>query len=134
MGSWRRALGPTLYGVVGNVIRLTLVLELSYHVLRGPRPVLILALALASYLVAWLVFRAVLRAKALCETYIVSLRRTALAELASTVLVLAGVFSMLVVIPDRWYRGFAENSPLFALFVLAGAVVGLSAAGVAGTP
>ena len=58
------------------------------------------------------------------ERYGVSLRRTALVEGASTVLVLAGVFSMLIVIPERWFRGLAENSPFYALFVLAGAAVG----------
>jgi hypothetical protein len=124
MRPWRRALGPTLYGVMGNVIGLTLVLELNYHVLRAPRPLLILILTLASYLVAWLGFRGVLRVRTLGERYGVSLRRTVWSELASTVLVLAGVFSVLVVIPERWLPGFAENSPFFALFVLAGAAVG----------
>ena len=58
------------------------------------------------------------------KRYGTSLRRTTMVELVSTVLVLAGVFSALIVIPDRWFRGYAENSPFYALFVLAGAVAG----------
>jgi hypothetical protein len=120
--SWGRALGASLYSVTGNALGLMpVVIYLYFFVPAGDAGPMIL---LAPLLVGWLFFRAPLLATRPGGSYWVALRRTLLTEIISTILVMVGMLSVLIILPKRWYFTSEPSSPYFWVFFLLGAIVG----------
>jgi catechol 2,3-dioxygenase-like lactoylglutathione lyase family enzyme len=122
IATWRRALGLTVYSVTGNVAGLILVLAFYYFFLpdgdTGP------TIFLPPFVVGWLIFRAPLVASASGGAYRAAVRKSLLAEIISTSLVMAGMFPVMFLLSNRWFRGIKLDSPLFWGFVSLGALAG----------
>ena len=110
-----------MYSVTGNAAGLLLVIAFLHFFLPDGGGPLILVPPL---LIGWLIFRAPLVATRPGGRYWIAVRRTLLAELISTILVLTGMFSVLILLSEWWDVSANDlSSRLFWGFVLLGAIV-----------
>jgi uncharacterized membrane protein len=124
--SWRRALGATVYSVIGNTVGLLMLLTV-YDALLPNRSIGLLVL-LAPLLVGWLAFRAPLLGARLRTGYLRAAGRALLTELISTCLVMAGLFPVLYLGVIHWLAGQNELARpawwgIVGLAALAGALL-----------
>jgi uncharacterized membrane protein len=124
--SWRRALGSTVYSVIGNTAGLLALLAFYYFFVPngsiGP-----IAL-LAPLLVGWLAFRAPQLGARLRMGYPRAAGRALLTEIISASLVMAGLFPVLYLGVIHWLSGHNDLARpawwgIFGLAVLAGALL-----------
>jgi hypothetical protein len=129
MVNWRRALGATAYSVAGNalgMIFVQVVFNAVPSVVEASPGISLVVIYFLPLLSGWLIFRAPAMASSSKTRYRMALRRTLLAEIISTNLVLSGVFP-LILIPSNLYPDFFGpiSPPTYLLFSLAATVGGL---------
>lgn len=125
MSKWRRALGPTMYGIISPVACTLLGLYLFAHYRPNIDlgPAYLVGILAGAFLLSWLVLQAPLRAKALGERYWTALRRTALitavtAALATVVLLATGQL-----LASIWLGDIPPFSPYFLLYSISGSLL-----------
>ncbi|MCO5187065.1 MAG: DUF4396 domain-containing protein, partial [Anaerolineae bacterium] len=120
MPAWLRAFGPTLYSVTGQVAALLVVLAIVVVYFPDSDGAALFAIP-AMFLTGWLLLRGPLAAWARQKTYWQALRHTFFIELASTLPVVIGVLTVLVLVTDRYLRSLGPMSPFYwATLPLAG--------------
>jgi CubicO group peptidase (beta-lactamase class C family) len=122
--NWRRALGPTLFCASGNAAGFCLLFAL--FILLQPQGAIILPAFLLPLLTGWLIFRAPAFAHQAGGGYLHALRRTLLAEVITTLLVLAGMLPAIILLQTRWFPigNFDVTNPLLWLMVSLSAMAG----------
>lgn len=121
---WRRALAAMLDCTGGNAAGFCLLFALI--ALFAPEGNLLPLTLVFPLLVGWVVFRAPIFAQRTRAGYFLSLRRTLLAEIITTLLVLAGMLPLIVMLQTRWFPigNFDLSNPLFWLMMSTAAVAG----------
>jgi CubicO group peptidase (beta-lactamase class C family) len=122
--NWQRALGATFYCASGNAAGFCLLFALT--MLLQPQGNLLLLALVCPLLVGWLIFRAPAFARQTGRGTIFALRHTLLAEVITTILVLAGMLPAVILLQVRWFPlgNFDLTNPLFWLMVSLAAMVG----------
>jgi hypothetical protein len=125
MSSWRRALGPTMYGVIGPAICMVLGLSLYGHYRPNSEiaPAYLLGMLAAAFLFSWLALRAPLRAWAEGERYWIALRRTALVTAVTTILASIALLATGQLLASTWLGDIPPSSPYFLLYTISGSLL-----------
>ena len=117
---WWRALGSSMYSVTGNAAGLFLVI-VPFLPDGNAGPLILVA----PFLVGWLIFRTPLIAARLGSAYWVAARQSLLAEFISTILILTGMITVLMLLPEKyWFFTFDPKNLLFWELLTLGAVAG----------
>ena len=126
MRSWRRALGPSMFGVIAPLI--SAVVGLYFYGIYRPNtefgPNYLLLILLAGFLLSWLLFQAPLRAWVRSERFWGALLRSAPATLVSTLLALIGILAAAQALSAWWFRDMPLNTPYFLIYTISGSVIG----------
>ena len=126
MSSWRRAVGPAMYCVIGPLIGIVSGLYIYgvYWPNRQLGSAYLLIMLAAGFLLSWLLFQAPLRVWARDERYWIALRRSALVTaitivLAMIVFLVSGQF-----LSVWWFRDMPLNTPYFLIYTIGGSLLG----------
>jgi CubicO group peptidase (beta-lactamase class C family) len=126
MSSWRRAIGPSMYSVIGPLACVVLGLHLYGHYRPNSQfgPVHLLLILGGAFLLSWLVLQAPLWAWAVGERYWTALRRSALATMASTILATIVLLATGQLFAAWWFGDIPPASPYFMIYTINGSVIG----------
>ncbi len=125
MSSWRQALGPAMYRLIGPVscTLLGMYLLAYYRPDTDFGPAALLAMLTAALSFNWLFLQAPLRAWALSESYWTALRRTALVTVATSILATIVLLATGQFLSSIWLGDIPPYSPYFLLYSISGSLL-----------
>jgi hypothetical protein len=122
---WQRSLWESIYNVAGNALGLVLLCGAFALFLPAKDPLDFVLLA--PFLVGWLVFRSPVVAVHLRTRYVGAAFRAFPVEIASTILVLTGMLTLLVTLSQHWWFSLDPRTllfwPVLSLGATAGAII-----------